>query len=57
MRDSRMGREVILANLSAFHPDYGMSPEEHAAQKIKRAAGSVAFIPKAQLRAHRSKLR
>jgi hypothetical protein len=55
-RDRRTGQLVSLANLSAYHPDFGMHPAQHAEQKVKRAAGKVDFIPKADLRAKRSGL-
>lgn len=55
-RGRRSAPRKIFANLSAYHPDFGMSPEQHALQKEKRAAGEVDFVPKAQLRARRSGL-
>jgi hypothetical protein len=53
MIDRKTGREVILANLSRFHPDWGMSPEQHEKSKAERASGKKAFTPKDQLRTHR----
>jgi hypothetical protein len=51
------GREHrIFANLSRYHPDFGQTPQEHAETKVKRAAGKVSFVPKADLRARREKL-
>lgn len=29
--------EHIFANISVYHPDYGMTPREHAAAKVARA--------------------
>lgn len=49
----RRGRPMILANLSSWHPDYGMTPAQHAEEKAKRAAGKVKFIDKAALKARR----
>lgn len=34
----RRKHSAIKANLSRNHPDYGMSPAEHAAAKARRAA-------------------
>lgn len=34
------------ANLSRFHPDYGLSPQEHEIKKARRAAGKERFIDK-----------
>lgn len=42
---------TIMANLSRFHPDKGMTTQEHEAQKAKRAAGKVKFIPKEEIKA------
>jgi hypothetical protein len=47
------GGARIFANLSRYHPDYGLTTQEHAARKAARAAGTERFIDKEQLRAHR----
>lgn len=56
MIDRRTGREVILANVSRYHPDWGMTPAQHAEAKAKRAAGQLKFVPKEALRARRGGL-
>lgn len=56
MINTKTGREVILANVSRYHPDWGMSPAEHDAAKAKRAAGKLPFTPKAELRQRRGGL-
>lgn len=33
-----VGTPLVLANLSKSHPDYGMSPTEHAVAKAARTA-------------------
>lgn len=50
------GAPVILANLSRFHPDYGMTPQAHEANKRDREAGKVKFVDKDALRVRRSAL-
>lgn len=40
----------VFANLSRYHPDYGMTPAEHFEQKKQRAAGKVKFVSKDALR-------
>ncbi len=47
----------VRANLSRFHPDYGMSPQEHSERKALRAAGKVKFVPKEELRNAAGRLR
>lgn len=50
LRDRRTGQRIAHANLSLFHPDYGLTPAEHEANKAKRAAGKMAFDPIAKRR-------
>lgn len=40
----------VRANLSRFHPDYGMSQREHAERKALRAAGKIKFEAKDERR-------
>jgi hypothetical protein len=55
MRQSydRRGKPIILANLSQYHPDYGMTPAQHEAAKAERLAGDRPFQDKAVLRQRR----
>lgn len=46
-----------LANLSRYHPDYGMTPQEHEAKKALRLAGKVKFVPKEQAKTKGKKRR
>jgi hypothetical protein len=55
-QSSPRNRVRILANLSTYHPDYGQSPNEHAATKLQRAAGKTSFVSKDQLRNRRQRL-
>lgn len=50
LRDRRTGRRIAHANLSRFHPDFGLTPAEHEANKAKRAAGKLPFDPVAKRR-------
>lgn len=43
-------RGPALANLSTWHPDWGMTPAEHAEAKAQRASGMRDFEPKAARR-------
>lgn len=50
-----MGRYVrkdgqAMANLSKFHPDFGMTPAQHEQAKAERAAGKRPHQDKARLR-------
>jgi hypothetical protein len=56
LTDRKSGRKKPLANLSQYHPDYGMTPAEHEERKKLRAAGKVDFVSKEQLRARRQGL-
>lgn len=49
-------RGTARANLSRWHPDYGMTPLAHAEQKARRRVGEVPFLPKADLRKRRGGL-
>lgn len=53
---AKTGQGRTYANLSRFHPDYGMTPAQHEEQKALRAAGKVKFIPKAGLSKKRGAL-
>lgn len=60
LQDSHGGRVRhyrVAANLSAFHPDFGETPQEHERRKALRAAGKVPFVPKEERRARLGKLR
>lgn len=48
--NSRTGQRIAHANLSRFHPDFGQTPSEHAASKVKRAAGKLPFDPVSERR-------
>ncbi len=37
--DRRTGKEVVMANLSRRHPDWGVHPLVHVARKAERQAG------------------
>lgn len=43
--DRKTGKRVPYANLSRFHPDFGLTMREHEANKAKRAAGKLRFEP------------
>ena len=49
--DRRTGKRVPHANLSRFHPVFGMTMAEHEVAKAKRAAGKLPFEPISQRRA------
>ena len=51
--DRRTGKEVVLANLSRWHPDYGMTPAQHDAAKEERASGKRKFVSKEDTRRRR----
>lgn len=50
------GNDRMLANISRFHPDYGMTVAQHEAQKELRKAGKVPFVDKAGLAVRRGAL-
>lgn len=45
LMDMRTGKRIAHANLSRFHPDFGLTPAEHAANKAKRIAGKLKHDP------------
>jgi uncharacterized protein YfiM (DUF2279 family) len=45
-----------MANLSIYHPDYGMTVAQHEDMKAKRKAGEVKFVSKESLRQRRGTL-
>lgn len=54
--DRKTGRQVVMANVSKYHPDWGMTPAQHAVAKAERAAGKRPFVKKSKLRDTRNKL-
>ena len=48
--DRKTGRRIPHANLSRYHPDFGLTQQEHEVNKAKRAAGKMAFEPIAERR-------
>lgn len=48
--DRRTGKRVPYANLSRFHPDFGLTMREHEVNKTKRAAGKLRFEPVSERR-------
>lgn len=52
----RTGNNRVIASLSKWHPDYGMTVAQHEEQKALRAAGKVKFVPKSELRQRRGAL-
>lgn len=49
--DRKTGARILHANLSRFHPDFGLTMREHEANKAKRAAGKLPFEPISERRA------
>lgn len=49
--DRKTRARIPHANLSRFHPDFGMTMKEHEAAKAKRAAGKLPFEPISERRA------
>lgn len=52
----KTGGDRVYANLSRFHPDYGMTPQQHEEQKALRKAGKVKFDDKKGLAKRRGAL-
>lgn len=48
--NSRTGERIPHANLSRFHPDFGLTQREHEVNKAKRAAGKLPFDPVSERR-------
>lgn len=48
--DRKTGARIPHANLSRFHPDFGMTMPEHEAAKAKRLAGKLPFDPVSERR-------